>query len=241
MHYSADLHIHSCLSPCGSLEMSPLRIVNEAEERGINIIAIADHNSAKNCPAFHAICNKRGIAHVFGVEATSMEEAHILCLFDTLDTVMDFDNFLYSSLPDIPNNPERFGDQVYVDEYEQIEGEVEKYLNSALDLSIDTIKDEVIKRNGLYIPAHIDKPMFSIPAQLGFLPEDNYSAIEISREQELKSAKGYPVITNSDAHYPEDIGKKYTNINVEEFNWPNFCAAIMQGKTTPVFSQRFKH
>ena len=140
MKIRADLHIHSCLSPCGSLEMSPSAVVDRAVSAGLGLIAITDHNSALNCPALERICSSRDdICAFYGMEITSMEEVHLLALFDTADAAVDFGAFIYSHLPDIPNDPERFGDQVYVDEEENILGEVERYLGTAVNLSIDDI------------------------------------------------------------------------------------------------------
>ncbi len=210
MLIKADLHIHTCLSPCGSLEMSPSAIAAALKKAGIDLASIADHNSALNCPAFADSCAREGIWPLFGLEVTSMEEAHLLCLFEKPDAALDFGEFIYKNLPDIPNNPEIFGDQVYVDSEDNILGEVEKYLGNATTLSIDEIRDEALSRSALFIPAHIDKPVFSVISQLGFLPEENYTALEVfSPASEAVYEGKYALITSSDAHYLDDIGKKY--------------------------------
>ena len=170
MLVKTDLHIHSCLSPCGSLEMSPKAIAERGAELGLGLMALTDHNTALNCPAFELNCRQNSIIPVFGIEVTSREEAHIVALFETVETALDFGQLVYLLMPDIENNPEVLGDQIVVNENEEILDELEKYLGSASELSIDNIKTEIKKRNGLFIPAHIDKPVFSIPSQLGFLP-----------------------------------------------------------------------
>ena len=124
--------------------------------------------------------------------------------------------FVYKYMPDIENKPEVFGDQVYVDENEEILGEVEKYLGNASGLSIDDVREEVFFRNGLFIPAHVDKPVFSIVSQLGFLPEADYTAIEVFNPANAKDYAKYPVISDSDAHYLDDVAKKQLYIDVEE-------------------------
>ncbi|MDC7233583.1 MAG: PHP domain-containing protein [Spirochaetales bacterium] len=123
-----DLHNHSCLSPCGSLEMSPARLVEEAAARGIGMLALTDHNAGDNLPAFAVCCRRAGIVPVYGMEVTGREEAHLLCLFGDLKTAVRFGYEIYENLQTIPNNPDRMGDQIIVDEDENILGELEKHL-----------------------------------------------------------------------------------------------------------------
>ncbi|MDR0908168.1 MAG: PHP domain-containing protein, partial [Spirochaetaceae bacterium] len=131
----ADLHNHSCLSPCGSLELSPNKLVALAAARGIKALALTDHNTALNCPAFSAACKKNGIIPFYGIEATTSEEIHVVCLFANLDAALAFGDYAYSIITPLPNNPDKTGDQVYVDEDEDIAGELEYFLPSAIDLS----------------------------------------------------------------------------------------------------------
>ena len=212
----ADFHIHSCVSPCASLEMSPAAIAERAKEKGLDLVALTDHNTALNCPAFKVNCAAQGLWSLYGMEVTSSEEAHLVCLFEDVDTALEFSEFVYKYMPDIENKPEVFGDQVYVDENEEILGEVEKYLGNASGLSIDDVREEVFFRNGLFIPAHVDKPVFSIVSQLGFLPDADYTAIEVFNPANAKDYAKYPVISDSDAHYLDDVAKKQLYIDVEE-------------------------
>ena len=213
----ADLHIHSCLSPCGSLDNSPKAIAEKAKEKGLELVALTDHNTALNCPAFKINCQQLGLWSVYGLEVTSNEEAHLVCLFETVEAALEFSDFVYKYIPDIPNKPEVFGDQVYVDENEDILGEVDKHLPNATGLSIDDVREEVFFRNGLFIPAHVDKPVFSIISQLGFLPDADYTAIEVFNPANAKNySDKYPVISDSDAHYLDDIAKKQLYIDVDE-------------------------
>ena len=227
MLIKADLHIHSCLSPCGSLEMSPRAIAEKGAEIGLKLMALTDHNTALNCPAFEINCREKEITPVFGIEITSKEEAHIVALFETVDAALDLGSFIYEMLPDVENNPEILGDQIVVNEDEEILDEVERYLGNATELSIDNIKIEIKKRGGLFIPAHIDKPLFSIPSQLGFLPPDDYDAVEVftpSNASEYSSR--YTVISNSDAHYIDDIGKKNLQLEMDDSSFRSLREAL---------------
>ncbi|MDX9801875.1 MAG: PHP domain-containing protein [Spirochaetia bacterium] len=232
MVIKADLHIHTCLSPCGSLEMAPSAIAQAAKQANLDLVSIADHNSALNCPAFSDACKKEGLWAMFGLEVTSLEEAHLLCVFETVDKALEFGELIYSKLPEFPNNPEVLGDQVYVDSNDDIIGEVEKYLGNATELSIDEIREEVFSRSGLFIPAHIDKPVFSITSQLGFLPDDIYTAIEVFFPASAgKYSDKYSVITSSDAHFLDDIGKKYFTVDIAEKTFLSVLLAMREKKS----------
>ena len=135
----ADFHNHSCLSPCGSLDLSPRVLADLAASRGIKVLALTDHNSSLNCPAFAKVCPPLGILPLFGMEATTQEEIHILCLFTGLESSLAFGEYAYGLLMPFVNNPAKTGDQVYVDEEDNIEGEVEYYLVNPLELSVDEI------------------------------------------------------------------------------------------------------
>jgi hypothetical protein len=209
MLYKADLHIHSCLSPCGSLDMSPLSIVKAAVERGVNALALTDHNSAGNCAAMAKLCRDHGILFFPGLEVTTSEEAHVLCLFDEVGAAMELDRIIYDSLPQIKNVPEKFGDQIFVNEDDEVEGFEEKYLGMASSYSIDELREKVETIGGLFIASHVDKPVFSVISQLGFL-SGFFSAVEISaagaqRKDSLSLAGAYTAVSASDSHYLHTI------------------------------------
>jgi PHP family Zn ribbon phosphoesterase len=215
----ADLHNHSCLSPCGSLDLSPRRMLEVGAARGLKLMALTDHNSSLNCPAFAKLCPKYGIIPLFGMEATTSEEVHVLCLFTNLEASMAFNEYAYSILTPFLNNPERTGDQVYVDEDDNIEGEVEYYLINPIDLSIDNIGAKVIEYGGIVIPAHVDRPAFSMTSQLGVLVDGPWAALECVRIPPVLNNSpldtlGYPLTTSSDAHYPEHIGRRPFELDV---------------------------
>ena len=217
--FRADLHLHSCLSPCGDLESSPSAIAATARERGLDMVALTDHNSALNCPAFAQACAAHGLGALFGMEATSREEVHLLCLFETVGQALEMGERLYDRLADVHNIPEKLGDQVYVDVDENILGEVEKHLIGAVDLSVDEIMALVLDRGGLFIPAHIDRTVNSMGSQLGFLPAGAYSAVEVTRSPCPIATYDYPRVCNSDAHFLPDIASRWFAF---EANAPDF-------------------
>ena len=213
MSLLADFHIHSCLSPCGSLDLSPRVIADLAALRGVRVLALTDHNSSLNCPAFAKVCPSRSILPIFGLEATTQEEIHFLCLFTSCEASLAFSEYAYSIILPFPNDPEKTGDQVYVDEDDSIEGEVEYYLVNPLELTADSIGAKVAEFGGIVIPAHVDRPAFSMTSQLGVLVKGPWAAIECTRIPPQFNARpldtlGYPLITSSDAHYPEHVARR---------------------------------
>lgn len=225
MHwFRADLHIHSVLSPCGDLDMSPVRIIQEAKNKNLDIIGITDHNSTIHSSLMIELGKKEGISVFPGVEVNTREEVHCLAFFENVENTNKFQEFLDQNLPKIKNNPERFGEQLIVNEKEEILGEVENLLIAGLTLSIEEIEKEIHRLNGIFIPAHVDRPMNGIYSQIGFLPDDlEIDAFEVSasvslsalleRRPELRTAV---LISNSDAHYPEQIGQVITEYYLNE-------------------------
>lgn len=218
MILKCDFHIHSCLSPCGDLAMSPAAIVSVLKQKGIGLAALTDHNSALNCQPFMELCEQNGILALAGMEVQTIEEVHILALFNNVKTALEYGKEIYDSMPDIPNNPEKYGDQVYVDADENILGEVEKYLTTSANISIDELVKQVHEAGGLVIPAHVDRAAFSMTSQLGFIPSGEYDAVETVRMNlsELPAecdVSPYPVTHSSDAHYIEHIARRYTEVD----------------------------
>lgn len=221
MDYRADFHIHSCLSPCASLEMSPISIVQKAKEVGLNAIALTDHNCAFNLPAFGAVCERHGMECLYGMEVTSLEEAHILCLFDDLDAAMQMGSLVYDSLPDIPNQPEKFGDQPIIDEDEGILGFAEKFLISASGFDISSLVEQTHELGGLIVPAHIDRQMYGVIAQLGFLPAEEFDAVELTAYGDAALAGDFPVIRSSDSHHLGTLGQAHTDFEMDKLTVSN--------------------
>lgn len=221
--YRADLHIHTVLSPCGDLEMSPLKIVAKAREKGLDMIGITDHNTTRHCKLVSKLAEPAGIFVLMGAEVTTREEVHCLTFFENDDQLSEFQVYLEKHLPPIPNNTEKFGYQVVVDKDEQIIDEIEFLLLSALDQSIEQIEQKVHSLGGIFIPAHIDRPSYSILSQLGFIPADlMIDGLEISANCKTQSVvpflekqAGKTIIRNSDAHYEENIGKAFSMFEME--------------------------
>ena len=210
-----DLHIHSCLSPCGDNEMTPGNVLGMAMLKGLNIVALTDHNTLSNCPAFFDMATDLGIIPIAGTEITTAEDIHVLTLFDTLEGAMDFNSALDKKRMKIKNNPDIFGKQLLVDSNDNVVGEEEYLLINSVELSIDDICDEVKKYSGVGIPAHIDKNSNSVVAVLGTVPDGDFTAYELfNRDNREEYSERFPHITNSclisnsDAHYLWDINEK---------------------------------
>jgi hypothetical protein len=219
----ADFHNHSCLSPCGSLELSPRVLVEAAAARNVQILALTDHNTSRNCPAFAVHCRRLGIIPLYGLEVTTLEEAHMVTLFGNLEAAMDFGEYIYSIITPLPNNPEKTGDQVYVDADDNIVGELEYFLPSAANIGIDELGSEAAKYGGIVIPAHVDRSAFSMTSQFGAVVYGPWAALECVRippvltagyanpsenRTKLLDTLGFPLVTGSDAHYVEHVGRR---------------------------------
>lgn len=224
MKLSYDLHIHSCLSPCGDDDMLPSNIVGMAALKGLDVIAVTDHCSCKNCPAVEKLAAAYGIVALFGMELTTQEEVHVLCLFDNVTAAMDFGELVRSYYQPILNNPEIFGKQQVVNEDDEIIGEEETLLINATDIRFDEVFGLTEKYGGVMIPAHIEKKANSLLSNLGFVPEDSrfpcFEMKHIGYLDELREKHPYlkksRVITNSDAHYLEYINEPVNFIEARE-------------------------
>lgn len=208
-----DLHIHSCLSPCGDDDMTPANIAGMAAVKGLDVIALTDHNSCKNCPAILKHGEEYGITVIPGMELTTAEEVHVVCLFPALGDAMAFDGYVYEHLLPIKNREDIFGKQQIMDADDQVTGNVERLLISATDISFDQVFGLVESYRGIAYPAHIDKSTTSLLSNLGFVPPDSsFTCAEISTFDHLHQIqKEHPyflqckMLSSSDAHYLEDI------------------------------------
>ena len=216
--YRADLHIHTILSPCTELtEMSPRAIVEQALQIGLDTIAVCDHNSCENVPALQSASRNTRLVAIAGIEVTSQEEVHVLGLFDREEDACKLQEVVYANLPG-ENDEETFGHQVVVNEEEEVVCFNKKLLIGATTLSLERIVDLIHSLNGLAVASHVDREAFSVIGQLGFIPpEVAFDALEFSprftREEVTKrfpQTTEYPLITSSDAHHLDDIGKSST-------------------------------
>lgn len=217
--YAYDLHMHSCLSPCGDDDMTPHSIAAMAMLNGLEIIALSDHNTARNVPAFIEAAKEWDLLVVPAIEAESAEEVHLLCLFPTAEAALDMGEILESHLPPIKNRPEIFGEQRIMNSRDEQTGSVEKLLINATDLPVESIKALVEERGGVCIPAHIDRPSNSIVSNLGLVPEEmGFTTLELSKRAgpEMASDDRYRYLHDSDAHYLTDISEAVWRLSLEE-------------------------
>ena len=221
--FKADLHIHTCLSPCAELNMGPKAIVDQALQQGLDVIGISDHNSSENVPAVMRAAQDRNLTVLPGMEVTSKEEVHILAVFDSVDRALQLQEIVYEHLHG-ENDAEAFGLQVVVNEDHDVLGFNNRLLAGATELSIEQVVDSICGLEGLAIAAHVDRETFGILGQLGFVPEDlHLDALELSRNTSLEEARrrfpeyaGYAFVRSSDAHSAMDIGKVWTSLLLYE-------------------------
>ena len=210
-----DLHIHSCLSPCGDNDNTPCNILGMASLCGLDIVALTDHNTTKNCPAFFEAAKEYGITPVAGMELTTSEDIHAVCLFEHLSDAMEFDKLISGRRILIKNKPEFFGEQLILDSQDNIVGNEEYLLTNATDISIDEVYELAREHGGVAYPAHIDRGANSITAILGTVPKDakfdfyelhfKDSAITLG---EIHGIAAERFIVSSDAHYLTDMRDK---------------------------------
>lgn len=208
---SYDLHIHSCLSPCGDDDMTPANITAMSALIGLDVIAVTDHNSCKNCPAVMEAAEQCGITAIPGMELCTSEEVHVLCLFETLEDAMNFDAYVEKKLMVMPNKEDIFGHQYIFDTHDTCIGSYPNLLINATSVSFDDVYELTAKYHGIMIPAHIDKSSTSLLSNLGFIPPGSrFTCAELKNSGELEALKNsHPylnqcrIITNSDAH---DLG-----------------------------------
>jgi 3',5'-nucleoside bisphosphate phosphatase len=206
--YRAELHVHTALSPCAEVEMIPPLIVQEAQDRGINLIAITDHNATANIGAVQKAAVGSDLMVLPGMELQTREEVHVLCLFDSLEQVNQWQQIIDGLLPSIENQPDHFGEQFVVDETGDFIRREPRLLLTSANISIDDALTRVTDLGGLMIPAHIDRRAFGLMAVLGFVPFDlTLEAVEISRnitpaeaKRKFPQSAGYPMLQGGDAH-----------------------------------------
>ena len=237
----ADLHVHTCLSPCADLTMSPKRIVETCLGKHIDVVAICDHNSAENVRAAMDAARETDLTVIPGMEISSAEEVHIIALMPTHEAVMSLQDLIYGNLTAGENDENIFGEQLIVNELDEIEGHNKRLLIGATLLPVSRIVDEIHNRGGLAVASHIDREVYSIIGQLGFIPDNlQLDALEISSSTSPSQAKArfpdisiYPLIASSDAHYLDDIGKATSRFNVEKPDLEELAKALkgIDGRT----------
>lgn len=221
---SYDLHIHSCLSPCGDDDMTPANIVGMAALKGLDVIALTDHNTCRNCAPAMAVAEKHGLLLIPGMELTTMEEVHIVCLFRTIEAALDFDAYVYGRLMKIPNDEKIFGRQEIYGADDRVIGSEPNLLINATDIEFDAAQALVERYGGVMFPAHLDKSTTSLISNLGFIPEGSrFNTAELRDMKNLHRLRAqHPylnacrIISNSDAHYLEHINEPELTIAAAE-------------------------
>jgi hypothetical protein len=220
--YTCDFHIHTCLSPCGDLDMHPRALIAAVRSRGLDIIAVCDHNSMENAGYVMRAAIGTEVTVLPGMEITSAEEVHVVALLQDLDRAQRLQDLVYDHLSGL-NDEDVFGVQAVVNECGEVEGLNPRLLIGATTLTLTSLVDAIHDLDGLAIASHIDRESFGILGQLGFIPPDvRFDALEISSSMGTKHARqrypelaDYPFVTSSDAHYLADIGRGIVRLSMD--------------------------
>ncbi len=233
-YYKADLHIHSCLSPCAEIDMTPRRIIDAALDKGLHIIAVADHNSAENTGVAVRTGRDEGITVLPAMELTSQEEVHVLAIFNSEQNVAAMQEVVYDTLQSGINDEFGIGYQLVVNELDEILDYNKRLLIGATSLSLSELVKNIHAFGGIAVASHIDRQNFSVISQLGFIPDDvSFDALEISYAMDLADAAkqfgsytGIPWVTSSDAHSLGDIGRRCTTFLLNEPTFEEIALAF---------------
>lgn len=238
MKYSYDFHIHSCLSPCADDDMTPANIAGMAYIKGLDIVALTDHNTCKNCPAFFKACNEYNVTAIAGMELTTAEDIHLVCLFENLENALRFSDYVYEHIPNFKNNPKIFGNQIVMDENDVELSREEKLLITATDIDVHSAVDLVYEYGGIVYPAHIDRRSNGIIAILGDIPFDaGFTALEfndysnITEYEEKYSLVGsLKHLCSSDAHSLGKINEPENFIELTDKTSENLIRCLKSKK-----------
>ncbi len=241
-----DFHLHSCLSPCGDDDMTPANLVGMASILGLDVIALTDHNSCKNCPAALKHGEDYGVIVIPGMELTTSEEVHVVCLFPTLDDALKFDAYIYDHILPIQNKEEIFGKQQIMNEEDEEIGRVDRLLISATDVSFSDAFPLVESYNGIAFPAHIDKTSTSLLSNLGFVPPDStFTCAELHDMSHLHQIQkdhpyflGCNIVCDSDAHYLQHMREAKYQVYPESKSIPDILKYLI---TPPVTADTEEH
>ena len=219
MNIAVDLHMHSCLSPCGDELMTPNNIVNMAKLKGLDAIAVCDHNTARHLPAIAAVAREVDLTLLPGMELTTAEEVHLLAYFRDVDAALEFSDYIYQYLPPIPNRPEFFGEQLQLDDEDEPVATEPRLLLTALELGLDELVAGINRAGGLAVPAHINRGANGLLVNLGMLPaETRFAALEVSNAVNAPKCDlgAYKLLYSSDAHCLENIAEREYFLNVPD-------------------------
>ena len=222
--YTYDLHVHSCLSPCADNDNTPNNLAGMASLNHLEIMALTDHNTTKNCPAFFEAAKRYGIIPIPGMELTTAEDIHVVCLFETLDSAMAFNEEVSSRRLLIPTRKDIFGDQFILDGNDETIGEEPYFLSNATTISLEEAPGIVNKYGGVAYPAHVDRESNGAIAVLGTFPETPFfSAAELHFQKNLQSYREeFPIlrekkiVISSDAHYLTDLREENDTVTLDD-------------------------
>lgn len=234
VEFFADLHIHTCLSPCAELSMTPRGIVDRAASLGINMLAICDHNTAENVAVTVDLAKRKGISVIAAMEITSAEEVHVLGFFKNVETVLRMQSVVYEHLQPGENDEDAFGMQVIVNADDEVLGFNRRLLLGATSLSVNRIVATIHELRGIAVASHIDREGFGIIGQLGFIsPDIGFDALEISYRTKYEKAlelfdayRTIPWISCSDAHGVMEIGRRTSRITMNHANFDELYLAL---------------
>ncbi len=234
MKYYYDLHIHSCLSPCGDMDMTPNNLVNMAKLLGLDVIALTDHNTSRNCAAAMAAGREIGLLVIPGMELTTSEDIHAVCLFPTLEKALAWDDYVDNHRIKIRNRAEIYGRQVMMNEQDEETGEIEPLLLPATEISIMNAYAKVKEFGGICFPAHVDRDSLSILSVLGEIdPACGFKTAELADKSKLDSLhQMHPIldtlniVTDSDAHYLENMREAENSLELDELSPEAVLAAL---------------
>ena len=218
-----DLHIHSCLSPCADDDMTPANICGMAHIKGLDAIAVTDHNTARNLPYVKEAADYYGLILLPGIEVTTREEVHMLGYFPTVEAAMEAGEVFSTHLPDMPNNPKFFGNQFIRNTDDEIVGEENRMLIGATDIELADCAALIRKFGGVAVPAHINRGSNGLLINLGFMPDDPfYTTVEAARHLpcDENALRGRHVLHSSDAHYLGDIQEREHALALSEHSVP---------------------
>ena len=240
-----DFHIHSCLSPCGDMDMTPNNIAGMAYIKGLKLLALTDHNTARNAPALIKAAEQYDLTVLPGMELTTQEEAHVLCLFSDTADALAFDAYVYEHLIKVRNRKDIFGEQIVMNEKDEPVGEEEYLLSNVTDISFDAVYDLTAAYHGIMIPAHLDKDTTSLISTLGFIPPDSrFTCAEVKRLEKLHGLlrthsylENCRIISDSDAHYLQDINEPVHTLAFEN-DHPSKAEILAVLNSAPVTEKR---
>ncbi len=229
-----DFHIHSCLSPCAADDMTPANLCNMAALAGLQVIAVADHNSCLNCEAVSRAAENAGILAVAAMELTTAEEVHVLCLLPDCGAALAFSDYVRARLPDRVNVPRIFGRQTIMDADDNAVGEEDRMLSAATSIGVYETAQLLRQYGGIALPAHIDRPSFSLLSNLGVYDASmGFSVFETTRECDAAALlRAQPALTglgrisNSDAHDLFAIRDAENVLESEKADAPAIIAAL---------------